>query len=74
MLVKLTPRVNFTNIFTCSFCARRSRQHKKTDNFTGLFTLLSSEHAKAARKTLMKLTPGEGQDDTRIYLFVRDRR
>jgi hypothetical protein len=31
---------------------------KNTDDLTVLFALLGSAHAKAARRTLMKLTPG----------------
>jgi len=33
-LMKFTPKVNFTNMFTRSFYAYRSQKHKKTDNLT----------------------------------------
>jgi len=36
----------------------RSQKHKKPDNLTVFFALSESVHVKAARKTLMKLTPG----------------
>jgi len=52
-----TSGVNFTNMFTHSFWACRSKKHKKTDNLTVFFTLLGSKCIKAARRTLMKLTP-----------------
>ncbi len=34
---KVTPGVNFTNIFTYSFCTCRSQKHKKIDNLTVFF-------------------------------------
>ncbi len=52
------PGVNFTNMFMRSFCARRSRKRKKTDNMTVFFMLLDSRGVNAAHRTLMKLTPG----------------
>jgi len=48
--------VNFTNMFTGRFCVRRSRKHKKTDDFTVFFRLFSSAQVNAARRMLMKLT------------------
>ncbi len=50
--------VNFTNIFTLSFYARRSQKHKKTDDLTVFFTLLGPASIKAIHRTLMKLSPG----------------
>jgi len=51
MLMKLSLGVNFVNILTQSFCAKRQSSHQC------LFTFLGSAFAKAARKTLVKLTP-----------------
>ena len=53
--VKLRPErpgVNFINVFTCSFYDRRSQNCKK------LLALLGYMGVKAARKILVKLTPG----------------
>jgi len=50
--------VNFTNMFTNSFCARRSRKRKMTDNLTIIFMLSGSAWVKATRRMLMKLTQG----------------
>jgi len=52
------PGVNFTNIFTLSFYARRSRKRKKTDDLTVFFMLLGTASVKAVHRTLMKSTPG----------------
>ena len=46
--------VNFINVFTSSFYARRSRKRKKLLKCP--FALLGSECMKAARKLLVKLT------------------
>jgi len=54
---KHQPGLNFTNIFTLSFYARRSQKHKKTDNLSVFFTLLGSTHVKAVRRTFMKFSP-----------------
>ena len=51
--------VNFINMFTCSFYARRSRKHKKLLYLTVLFALLESMCIKAPCKMLVKLTPSE---------------
>jgi len=58
MLMKLTPGVNFTNMFTCSFCTCQSQKRKKTDDLTVFFMLLGSAHVKAAQRMSMKSTPG----------------
>ncbi len=50
--------LNFTNIFTLSFCARRFQKRKKTVDLTVFFTLLSSVSVKAVSRTLMKLNLG----------------
>jgi len=52
VLVKFRPGVNFINILEQPF----RTQIPKASN---LFTLLGSASAKAACKTLMKLTPGD---------------
>jgi len=56
--VLLGSGLNFTNTFTLSYYARRSRKSKKTDDLTVFFTLLGSVRIKAVRRTLMKLSPG----------------
>ncbi len=53
-----SPGVNFTNTFTLSFYARRSRKRKNTYNLTVFFTHLGSLRVKAVRRKLMKSTPG----------------
>ncbi len=63
MLVKSTPGVDFTNMFTCSFYTRRSQRHKMMDELTFIFALLGSACLKAAHKMLMKLTPNVGPVD-----------
>ena len=52
-----TQGVNFINMFTPSFYACRSQKCKKLLDLTVFFALLGSERVKAARKTLVKLTP-----------------
>jgi hypothetical protein len=50
--------VNFTDIFTHSFCACRFQKRKKTDDLSVFFTLLGSARIKVVRRTLVKLSPG----------------
>ena len=52
-----SPEVNFTNVFTRSFYARRSRKRKQLLDLTVVFALLGSECVKAAHKMMVKLTP-----------------
>jgi hypothetical protein len=52
-----TPGVNLIIILRAAFGARRSQKCKKDCQILSLFALLGSVHAKAARRTLMKLTP-----------------
>jgi len=54
---QLQSGVNFTNIFTRSFCARWFWKHKNTDDLTVFFTLLGSVRVKAVHRMLMKLSP-----------------
>ena len=56
-----SPRsgVNFINVFTCNFYACRSQKRKKLLELTVVFVLLGSLRVKAARKLLVKLTPGD---------------
>ncbi len=58
MLMKLTPGIDFTNIFTHSIKPVTPQSVKFKSNFQYLFTLLGSANIKAAHRTLMKLTPG----------------
>ena len=50
--------VNFINVFTRSFYARRSQKRKKLLHLTIFFALLGSGWIKVAHKKLMKLTQG----------------
>ena len=52
-----SPWVDFINVFTRSFYARRSRKHKKQLEMTVFFALLGSLSLKAPGKMLVKLTP-----------------
>ncbi len=52
------PGVDFAEIFTSSFYACSSQKHKNSVKLSISFTLLGSTGAKAASRTLMKLTPG----------------
>jgi len=52
-------RCQFHQCSTCSFYACWSQKRKKNiDTLTVIFTHFWSAHAKAARRTLMKLSPG----------------
>ncbi len=55
--------LNFTNIFTLSFYARRSRKRKKTDCLAVFFVLLGFARAKAARRVLVKSAPRQILDN-----------
>ncbi len=59
MLMKLTPGVNFINLFTRS-CYTHSdpKSTKRQSSHQFLLALLGSTQVKALRKTLVKLTPG----------------
>jgi len=48
----------FHQHFMSSFCARRSKSAKKTDNLTAVLELSGSVCVKAVCRTLMQLTPG----------------
>ena len=50
--------VNFINMLMRNFYPRRSRKHKKLLDLTVFFVLLGPACVKAARKMLVKLTPG----------------
>ncbi len=53
----LTPSVNFTNVLRAAFAHANHESAKKIDDLTVFFVLLGSARAKAACRTLMKLTP-----------------
>ncbi len=57
-VLKLLPRVNFINILQAAFTHEDSKNAKKTVKLSVFFTLLGSARTKAARRMLMKLTPG----------------
>jgi len=44
-------------MFCCSFYKRRSQKHKKDSQVVSLFEISGSACIKAARRTLMMLTP-----------------
>ncbi len=71
MSVKLTTGVNFTNTFTLSFYARRSRKRKNTDNLTVFFTHLGSSRVKAVCRKLMKLTPSVNSSTFYEQIFLK---
>jgi len=50
--------VNFINVLLAAFSCADPKSLKRLYNLTVFFTLLCLARAKAARKTLMKLTPG----------------
>ncbi len=55
MLMKLTPGVDLTNIFTCSFYVCIYHKHKKIVKSSVSFCALWSAHVKAPCKMLVKL-------------------
>ena len=58
------PGFNFTNVLRAAFTLADPKSAKKLLNLTVFFALLGSMSAKAARRTLVKLTPGEETDTT----------
>jgi len=52
--------VNYTNILHEAFTCADPKSAKKTDSLTVIFGLLGFAHVKAARKMMVKLTPGAG--------------
>ncbi len=52
------PGVNFINVLQAAFTQADPKRVKKTVNLSVFFTLSGSVRAKAAHRTLMKLTPG----------------
>jgi len=67
MLMKLTPWV-----LRAAFMHADPESAKKTDNLTVFFALLGSARAKAARRTLMKLTPGWKRAEKAEILYLRE--
>jgi len=61
MLMKLTPAVNFIDIFTRSFYACSSLKRNQSVKLSVSFMLLGSTPVKAVCRTLMKLSPGGGK-------------
>jgi len=54
----LTSGVNFINVLGAAFTLVDIKSVKKIDNLTVIFKHLGSASVKAARKALMKLSPG----------------
>jgi len=55
--MRATSGVNFINALQASFTHTDHKSVKKTDNLTVSFALSEYARVKAARRTLMKLTP-----------------
>ena len=53
----LSAGVNFTNVLRAAFTRADPKSAKKLLNLTVFFALLGSLRGKAARRTLVKLTP-----------------
>ena len=54
---KFTPGFNFTNVLRAAFTRANPKSAKKTVKLSSFFALLGSTSAKAAHRTLVKLTP-----------------
>jgi len=54
----VTPGVNFTNDLCAAFMWAYPESAKKSENLTAFFALSGSVRAKAAHRTLMKLSAG----------------
>ncbi len=64
--MKLTPGLDFINILRTAFTHVDPESVRIQSNPQYLFTLLGSTCAKAARRTLVKLTP----DDVETYIVI----
>jgi len=58
MLMKLTPGINFINVLQAAFTPANPESAKRKVKLSVFFPLLGSASAKAARRMLVKLTPG----------------
>jgi len=65
--------VNFINILQSTFANSDPESTKKTDNLTVFFVLSGSVRIKAARRTLMKLTPGVSPQTPKNHLKASSR-
>jgi hypothetical protein len=54
--------LNFINVLRTAFTLTDPKSVKKTIKWSSMFTLLGSTIVKAARKTLVKLTPDHKRD------------
>ena len=57
------PGVNFVNVLRAGFTHTDFESAKKTVKLSSCFALLGSLRVKAARRMLMKLTPGYFKND-----------
>jgi len=57
MLIKRWSEVNFINVLQAAFTHKDFKSTKKTIKLSTFFALLGSARVKAARITMMKLTP-----------------
>jgi len=63
----ITPWVNINNVLRATFACADTKIAKNTDDLTVFFALLGSVSAKAACKTLVKLTPYSLTRTNNIY-------
>ncbi len=56
MMLKLTPRVNSTNILQASFVFKDPKSAKDTDDLTVFFAFLGYAGKKTAHKMMLKST------------------
>ena len=59
MLPEIRSGVNFTNVLQAAFTLADPKSAIKLLNLSVFFALLGSGRIKAARRTLVKLTPGD---------------
>ncbi len=73
MLVKLTTGLNFINFLHTAFMLVGPKSVRIQSSSQYLFTLLGSTGAKAARRTLMKLTPDRHQHLSTLSYYQKER-
>ena len=63
---KLTPSGNFTNVLRAAFMCVDPKSELKLLNLTIFFAILGSARVKAARRTMVKLTPSGNKNRKKI--------
>jgi len=69
--IGLATGVNFINILGAAFTRKDPKSSKKTAKLSIIFALLGSLRVKAARRMLMKLTPGVNSIKRCFYLALQ---